>query len=106
MLQKSPAIKEEPVYSEINDGQNSKEPRAQYMEISTKKTENVAMQDNPAYSVTAEHHIKMDMSKNIDPTKQVDKVLIQDNPAYSASSECQINMQDNPAYSALLATKQ
>ena len=41
MLQKSPG-KQEPVYSEIINGQDSKEP--QYMEITTKQAGSVAMQ--------------------------------------------------------------
>ena len=56
-LQRSPANKPEPVYNEMNDGQDSKDP--QYMDIpedthSTKQLDNLTMQDNPAYSV---HHV-------------------------------------------------
>ena len=61
-LQRSPANKPEPVYSEMNDGQDSKEP--QYMDVfksvlSTMQKEKVSMQDNPAYAVSSEYQTKM-----------------------------------------------
>ena len=71
MLQRTPSNKPEPaVYSEMNDGQDSKEP--EYMDISksgqsTEQAGRIIMQDNPAYSV--EHQVKM-----------------QDNPAYSVTT--------------------
>ena len=95
-LQRSSTIKPEPVYSEMNDGQDSN-----YIEISksnhsTKQTNKVTMQDNPAY---CEHQVNIKISKSAQSTKQADKVTLQDNPAYSVSSEYQIKMNDNPAYS-------
>ena len=69
-LPRSPTSKPEPVYNEMNDGQQeNKEP--EYMDIpegihSTKQTNKVTMQDNPAYSIPSEHQVE-----------------IQDNPAYS-----------------------
>ena len=64
------------------NGQDSKEP--EYMEIcSAKQTENVAMQDNPAYSF--DHQDKM--------AKQGDKVVMQDNPAYSFEHQDKITKQ-------------
>ena len=69
-LPRSPTSKPEPVYNEMNDGQQeNKEP--EYMDIpesihSTKQTNKVTMQDNPAYSIPSEHPVE-----------------IQDNPAYS-----------------------
>ena len=72
-LPRSPTSKPEPVYNEMNDGQQeNKEP--EYMDIpegihSTKQTNKVTMQDNPAYSIPSEHQVE-----------------IQDNPAYSTSS--------------------
>ena len=71
-IKRSPANKPEPVYSEMNDGQDSREP--QYMDIpegihSTKQPDKVTMQDNPAYSIPSEHQVKL-----------------QDNPAYSTSA--------------------
>ena len=70
MLQRTPSNKPEAVYSEMNDGQDSKEP--EYMDISksgqsTEQAGKIIMQDNPAYSV--EHQVKM-----------------QDNPAYSVTN--------------------
>ena len=67
-LPRSPTSKPEPVYSEMNDGQDDKEP--QYMDITDKAH----------------------------PTEQADKVAMQDNPAYSTASEHQVELQDNPAY--------
>ena len=72
-LPRSPTKKPEPVYDEMNDGQQeNKEP--EYMDIpkgihSTKQPSKVTMQDNPDYSIPSEHQVE-----------------IQDNPAYSASS--------------------
>ena len=107
MLQTSSTSNQKPVYTEINNGQDSKEP--EYTEIcknthSTKQTEKIAMQDNPAYSISFEHQDKM-MSKSVHSTKQGDKVTMQENPAYSIPSECQVEMQHNPAYSVSFATK-
>ena len=58
-IKRSPANKPEPVYNEMNDGQDSKDP--QYMDIPedihstcTKQPDNLTLQDNPAYSV---HHV-------------------------------------------------
>ena len=85
MLQKSLG-KQEPVYSEIINGQDSKEP--QYMEITTKQTGNVAMQDNPAYSIASEHQVEMEMSKSVDPTKKVDKVMMQLTLLLMVKSKC------------------
>ena len=95
-LQRSPTIKPEPVYNEMNDEQDSN-----YIEISksnhsTKQMNKVTMQDNPAY---CEHQVKTKISKSAQSTEQADKVTIQDNPAYSILSEDQIKMNDNPAYS-------
>ena len=50
---RSPINKPEPIYSEMNDEQNNKEP--QYMDIpenvlSTKQADKIIIQDNPAYS--------------------------------------------------------
>ena len=69
ILQRSPANKPEPVYSEMNDNKES-----QYMDItkgihSTEQADKVTMQDNPAYSIPSEHQVNM-----------------QDNPAYSIPS--------------------
>ena len=71
-IKRSPANKPEPVYNEMNDGQDSREP--QYMDIpegihSTKQPDKVTMQDNPAYFIPSEHQVKL-----------------QDNPAYSTSA--------------------
>ena len=109
MLQSSSTSNQKPVHTEINNGQDSKEP--EYMEIckntySTNQTEKVAMQNNPAYSISFEHKDETEMSKSVHSTKQGDKVTMQDNPAYSIPSECQVEMQHNPAYSVSFATKQ
>ena len=80
-IKRSPANKPEPVYSKMNDGQDNKD---QYMDISKSvhsTTQQINMQDNPAYSISSEQQVNM-----------------QDNPAYSTSSEQQVKMQDNPAY--------
>ena len=105
MLQTSTSKQKAAVHTEINNCQDSKEP--EYMEIckntpSTKQTEKVAVQDNPAYSIPSEHQVNVGMSKSV---KQTDKVTMQDNPAYAISSECQVEMQHNPAYSVSYATK-
>ena len=81
-IQRSPTNKPEPVYSKMNDGQDSKEP--QYMGIpedicSSKPPDKVTMQDNPAYSVH--------------------EVNTQDNLSHSVTYESPLEMQDNPAYS-------
>ena len=64
----------EPVYNEMNDGKDSREP--QHMDIpegihSTKQSDKVTMQDNPAYFIPSEHHVKL-----------------QDNPAYTIQLIC------------------
>ena len=55
MLPRSPTNKPEAVYSEMDNGQDSKEP--EYMDISksgqsTEQAGRIIMQDNPTYSVT------------------------------------------------------
>ena len=80
-LPRSPMNKPEPIYSEMNDGLNNKEPH--YMEINNKvHFIKQPDKDNPAYSVLSEHQVQL-----------------QDNPAYCTSSGKQVEMQDNPAYS-------
>ena len=83
-IKRSPANKPEPVYSEMNDEQDSKEP--QHIGIpedicSSKPPDKVTMQDNPAYSVH--------------------QVNTRDNSSYSVPCECPLEMQDNPAYSTV-----
>jgi len=92
-LQRSPTNKAEPVYTEMNDGEDSKEP--QYIDISknTKQTGKITMQDNPAYS---EYQTKV-QGNPVYSIPIENQVKIQDNPSYS--DECQVKMQDNPAYS-------
>ena len=83
-IKRSPANKPEPVYSEMNNGQDIKDPHGQYMDVSKNvhsTTQKVNMQDNPAYCISSEQQVKT-----------------QDNPAYSISSDQQVNIQDNPAY--------
>ncbi len=59
MLQSTPSNKPEAIYSEMNDGQDSKEP--QYMDVtkslhSTEQADKIVIQDNPDYS---ENQVKM-----------------------------------------------
>ena len=79
-LQRPPTHKPEPVYSEMNDGQDSKEP--QYMDIAKDihSTKQVVMEDNPAYSTKAQDY----PVPHSTPTDQ--KIKMQDNPAYSITS--------------------
>ena len=104
MLQSSSTCNQKPVHTEVNKGQDSKEP--EYMEIcKNMPTEKVTMQDNPAYSISFEPpQNKMEMSKSVHSTKQGDKVTMQDNPAYSIPSECQVEIPHNPAYSPISFT--
>ena len=78
-LQRSPTDKPISVYSEMNDGQDSKGPK--YMDASksfAKKEDEVSIQDNPAYSISSAQQVNM-----------------QDNPAYS---EYQTETEDDPYY--------
>ena len=71
MMKGSPANKPEPVYSEMTDGKDSKEPR--YMDIPEGSYSNQlnkgTMRYNPAYFILSEHQVNL-----------------QDNPAYSTSA--------------------
>jgi len=68
-------ITNETLLQRLNDGQDSKERNGH----STNQTDKVAMQNNPAYSISSEYQVKMN--------------------DYSIPSDYQVKIQDNPAYS-------